>query len=192
MAFSQLESVQQHLAAAIQCAASEITRQLTECLSEADEGTESPIEAIFKLWWKTLQVAGKWRMPELDLFAQYPTREINGRTYRIDFVVSPFDTDLHYEGTLLGVNFPMLAIELDGHEFHERTKEQAIQRNQRDRDLQEIGFKLFHVSGSELYRDPPAVVGEAGKVATHDLNEFCRKIRSIKATRPAAFSPDSK
>lgn len=45
-----------------------------------------------------------------------------------------------------------LAIECDGHDFHERTKEQAARDRSRDRELQERGVIIFRITGSELYR----------------------------------------
>lgn len=47
-----------------------------------------------------------------------------------------------------------LIIECDGHEFHERTKEQATRDRARDRKAQELGFEIFRFTGSELWRDP--------------------------------------
>ena len=50
---------------------------------------------------------------------------------------------------------PKVAIELDGHDFHERTKEQVALRNERDRSApQADGWTVLHFSGSELVRDP--------------------------------------
>ena len=43
-------------------------------------------------------------------------------------------------------------IELDGHDFHEKTKEQVIYRNKRDRILEKYGF-VYHISGSEIYNN---------------------------------------
>ena len=47
-----------------------------------------------------------------------------------------------------------LVIECDGHDFHERTKEQAAKDRSRDRALQQLGCTVFRFTGSELYRDP--------------------------------------
>ncbi len=45
-------------------------------------------------------------------------------------------------------------IECDGHDFHERTKEQATRDKSRDRRLQSLGYKVFRFTGSEIFRDP--------------------------------------
>jgi very-short-patch-repair endonuclease len=47
-----------------------------------------------------------------------------------------------------------LIVECDGHDFHERTKEQARNDKSRDRVLQSVGYKVFRFTGSELWRDP--------------------------------------
>lgn len=47
-----------------------------------------------------------------------------------------------------------LVVEVDGHEFHEKTKEQAAKDKRRDRDLQQEGWNVFHFTGSEVWRDP--------------------------------------
>jgi very-short-patch-repair endonuclease len=46
-----------------------------------------------------------------------------------------------------------LSVECDGHDFHERTKEQAARDRSRDRRLQEVGHTVFRFTGAELYRD---------------------------------------
>ena len=47
-----------------------------------------------------------------------------------------------------------LVIEVDGHEWHEKTKEQAARDKRRDRDLQQEGWNVFHFTGSEVWCDP--------------------------------------
>lgn len=47
-----------------------------------------------------------------------------------------------------------LAIELDGHDFHERTKEQATRDKSRDRTLLKFGWSTMRFTGSEVFRDP--------------------------------------
>lgn len=47
-----------------------------------------------------------------------------------------------------------LVVECDGHNFHERTKEQAAHDRTRDRAMTEVGFTVFRFTGSEIYRDP--------------------------------------
>lgn len=45
-------------------------------------------------------------------------------------------------------------IECDGHNFHERTKEQAAHDRQKDRAIQQSGYPILRFTGSEIYGDP--------------------------------------
>lgn len=90
-----------------------------------------------------------------DLIVQ---RQVQIGNYRVDFVVSAWtwgsvaSTD---EPTVVGEpRWRKLVIECDGHDFHERTKEQAARDRSRDRALNAAGFDVFRFTGSELWRDP--------------------------------------
>jgi len=48
----------------------------------------------------------------------------------------------------------LLLIECDGHEFHEKTKEQVIYDNEREYKLKSAGYDVLHFSGSEIYNNP--------------------------------------
>lgn len=47
-----------------------------------------------------------------------------------------------------------IIIECDGHEFHEKTKEQAQHDKERDRYLQAEGYPIYRFTGSEIYKNP--------------------------------------
>jgi hypothetical protein len=47
-----------------------------------------------------------------------------------------------------------VVVECDGHEFHERTKEQARADKSRDRELTAMGYTVLHFTGSEIHADP--------------------------------------
>jgi very-short-patch-repair endonuclease len=47
----------------------------------------------------------------------------------------------------------VLAVECDGHDFHDRTKEQAQRDRQRDRDLLSRGVCVMRFTGSEIWKD---------------------------------------
>jgi very-short-patch-repair endonuclease len=51
-------------------------------------------------------------------------------------------------------------IECDGHDFHERTKEQAAYDRQRDRLIQHTGIPILRFTGSEIYADPANCAAE--------------------------------
>jgi very-short-patch-repair endonuclease len=45
-------------------------------------------------------------------------------------------------------------IECDGHEFHERTKQQAARDRSKDRAAQLVGHAILRFTGSEIYNKP--------------------------------------
>lgn len=69
--------------------------------------------------------------------------------YRIDFCVSHRQSGQE-----------MFFIECDGHDFHERTKDQAARDRKKDRKIQEAGISILRFTGSEIYRDPVECVNQ--------------------------------
>lgn len=67
-------------------------------------------------------------------------------SYRADFAI-------HYRVDK-GAPGHKIIVECDGHDFHERTKEQARRDRSRDRDMTVAGYKVFRYTGSEVYQDP--------------------------------------
>ncbi len=54
----------------------------------------------------------------------------------------------------------MLAVEVDGHDFHEKTQQQAEWDKRRDRFLVLGGWRVIRFTGSEVYRDVSKCVFE--------------------------------
>lgn len=65
--------------------------------------------------------------------------------YRLDFLIAHVSPD----GSKIFV-----AVECDGHDFHERTKAQAAHDKMRDRFVTARGIKVLRFTGSEIYNDP--------------------------------------
>lgn len=120
---------------------------------------ESPIEqlmgvALHEVFPKTVDVIAD------DFFINPQEKiEYNGKDYRVDFFVV-----VNYKNKIKGY-----VIECDGHEFHEKTKEQARRDKQRDRDLMTIGHPVMRFTGSEIYDNPILCAREAASVITNDL-----------------------
>lgn len=57
-----------------------------------------------------------------------------------------------------------LVIELDGHEFHERTKEQAKRDKSRDRLLTASGWRVLRFTGSEIWANASRCVEQVEEV----------------------------
>ena len=51
-------------------------------------------------------------------------------------------------------NGKKLAVELDGHDFHEKTKEQASKDKKKDRTLVSNGYTVIRFSGSDVWNNP--------------------------------------
>jgi very-short-patch-repair endonuclease len=61
------------------------------------------------------------------------------KNYRLDFLLESADKKL--------------VVETDGHDFHERTKEQARRDKERDRALVAAGYMVMRFTGQEVYQD---------------------------------------
>lgn len=70
--------------------------------------------------------------------------------YEIDFMVIGGERAL---AAVDGVTKPYVAVECDGHEFHEKTKEQASADKRRDREIQKQRVPVFRFSGADIWRD---------------------------------------
>jgi very-short-patch-repair endonuclease len=73
-------------------------------------------------------------------------------------------------------------VECDGHEWHEKTKEQARRDKQRDRLLQSFGYPVLRFAGSEIWADAMAcaatVVEFLRGEARRDVDERKKDLRS--------------
>jgi len=79
--------------------------------------------------------------------AIYLYRTVSVLTYRVDFLLE------------LGVR--KLAVECDGHEFHDRTKQQAAHDRARDRELLAMGIPTVRFTGSEIHHSSERCAHEA-------------------------------
>lgn len=149
---------------------------------------DSPLEVVFDAWWRVMTIAQRLA-DDVELKPQYEVvTTARGNRYRIDFLLEPcYDDKVWFDAR--GYEWPLIAVELDGHDFHERTKEQVEYRNQRDRDLQADGWIVLHFSGSELVREPERCVTEAYEQAQLRFGSHKRQIAS--AERAADIKTDA-
>jgi very-short-patch-repair endonuclease len=144
------EYVSKRLTAVLGDEMERLFRRRTERLSHL---FESPIEALFAVsldfsfWvidYLERDTIFKLRINKgpLDgwivLYPQYQWNE-----YRLDFAIF-----------LPGGTEPIAFVECDGHEFHERTPEQAMRDRTRDRAVQHANIKIFRFTGRELHHKP--------------------------------------
>ena len=90
--------------------------------------------------------------PHVEVEQQVPAC---GGRYRLDFGIT-------------APNGQRLAVECDGHDFHERTKEQARNDKSRDRALTAEGWKVLRFTGSEIFKDARRCAGEVAKIVRQE------------------------
>lgn len=111
----------------------------------------------------------------------YPQEQIGN--YRVDFLLT-FVLDGHLmhldnEGGFSASGQSQLVVECDGHDYHERTKEQASRDKERDRALQSCGYVVFRFTGADIYQD-------AFKCAMECLDHLFDKIITEATKAPEA------
>lgn len=135
-------------------------------------GCESPIEKRFL----GEALVRNWDSPDqyewsraLDVFRKVAGREVLGcliletepgflavqlpmleRECRIDVALV---VRRHERGPDFVESFQPIAVELDGHDFHERTRAQSERDKSRDRALQRAGWLALRFTGSEVHRN---------------------------------------
>lgn len=90
-------------------------------------------------------------------FTVFITPQENVLSYKADFVII-------IEG-LLG-SILKIVIEIDGHDWHEKTKEQAAYDKRRDRDITKNGYIILRFTGSEIYTNTKRCICEILEIAT--------------------------
>ena len=122
------------------------------------KNTQSPIEqmlgtALLGLWLGPcsiyLSVDGHTN-GEVELIPQAKLGD-----YRVDFL-------LKFNG--MDSKEKLIVIECDGHEFHEKTKEQAQRDKKRDRQLATFGCIVLRFTGSEIFRNPSRCADEVERL----------------------------
>ena len=147
-------------------------------LSKGGQKISSPLEKAFLGYWFM-----RWGINSISegcltnnmrntdyvkkIIPQYKLDLAHGNYFKIDFVmicVAASKNDMHanavakeefeilYKPNLYPKEF-RIAVELDGHTFHERTKEQVSERNIRDNELQKRKYFVHHISYDQLYNN---------------------------------------
>lgn len=139
----------QHARKAFRAFAAMQLRYMQAHVMKQIEPCESPLEAAFFTWWLVIHAVGA---TSLELVPQQSVR-IAGKNYRLDFVARPVRGGLF--AMFVGLETaPKVAIELDGHTYHDRTPRLVTQQNRRDRALVTDGWTVLHVSYNEFHNDP--------------------------------------
>jgi very-short-patch-repair endonuclease len=157
--------VQEHLRLACDWLAEKTKREFQQSVVQRLESPagaalqrhlESVGEAIFEIWFTGLVAYDRTKFSPFLLIRQFDV-EVASKRYRLDFTIAIAGTT--------PLEYLPVAIELDGHAFHEKTPEQVTARNERDRHLQAAGYEVIHFSYSELTGKPVHCVVDAMRVA---------------------------
>lgn len=158
-----------------------------DLLEELDSPMVSPIEQMFFIEWNFRQRGVDRYAPEewLELIPQYHGDDTG--KYRIDFsvdFVSPivncsiYSIFCGHESRIFSKHpAPMLGVEVDGHSWHEKTKEQVRRDKERERFLVSKGWKILRFAGSEVFKDPSACVDEAIECAASLARPYFKTVR---------------
>lgn len=104
---------------------------------------------------------------------------IGGPFERWIFIQAPLqlgDRNIRLDLAIVG-NGWKIALECDGHEYHERTKEQAARDRSRDRALQLKGWVVLRFTGSEINRSSARCVRQIWETV------LCEDIRSARTRK---------
>lgn len=86
--------------------------------------------------------------------------------FRVDFLIVGRDYYGHPDADSPPIAF---IVECDGHDFHERTKQQAARDKRRDRKLQTMGLPILRFTGSELWNNPADCAEQAWDMLRHSI-----------------------
>lgn len=105
-------------------------------------------------------------------FSTYINIQYEIGKYNVDFMLetSISNKEKPYKET----NISKIVIECDGHEFHEKTKEQAKNDKSRDRYLVSQGYKVLHYTGSEIYNNFDSIREEITNMVSDDVLNFSK------------------
>lgn len=116
---------------------------------------ESPIEQLLALALEENNIGTMGIFnPFIDVLSIENQKEIDvsvTEKVRVDFLITVMYKN---QGLSSQDGIVSFVVECDGHEFHQKTKEQVEKDNIRTRKLQLKGYEVLRFSGSEIYKSP--------------------------------------
>lgn len=160
------------------------------------EACESPIERLFAF---AVWSRGVWT-GRADMCCPY--QELNwvadgaakiGGLFKIHCApqvdVGPYRVDFLFARGRYKEPVSLIAAECDGHDFHEKTKDQVSRDKARDRELMARGIRVFRFSGSDIWRDAGGCVDQILSVLEKEAEECSQ--RDFRKQVEAAGSEDA-
>lgn len=134
-----------------------IEANASEIMAISTLAFDSPLELSFWVWWMAFRRMDYFSKVDIEMVPHVEVIAMGNR-YVFDFTLEPSPTRQKHSPSVQA--WPRIGVELDGHAFHEKTLEQVTHRNQRDRELQQAGWQVFHYSFSEFTARPEHCVLE--------------------------------
>lgn len=108
---------------------------------------KSPIEGRLAIWLNCrFNMIWVEKIPDkLESTYTYCIPQAPIGPYKVDFLI----INTRHDGKLT-----RLVVECDGHDFHEKTKEQVAHGKKRDRYMTKDGYKVLRFSGYEIHKMP--------------------------------------
>jgi very-short-patch-repair endonuclease len=119
----------------------------------------------------------QWLQQRPDVFILVPQLNIPNVGH-VDFAI--FDPHISTQN-------PLVVVECDGHNFHERTSNQASEDRRRDRVLQWLGYPLLRFTGTDIVRNKTEVAREIAEFVDQRLSEKHAHLAEV-AEREAEFT----
>ena len=145
-----VDEVSLHLLALSSDAQMELEESLIDC--------ESPIEQLLAMALKNLDIKHIYKFnPFVDIvdIEKQEVIDCGDKKYRVDFLIPVIYKNQE------NICF---VVECDGHEFHQKTKEQVEKDNIRMRKLQKYGYEVIRFSGTEIWHRPYKCAEEILKI----------------------------
>lgn len=142
------------LQASLEYAIHRAKQSLTACQSEIELALGVAILVDVRLHGGTITVGRRSELVSRPVYFIEPQVEIG--SYRVDFLVG-----LNHLGNDLR---QCIVVECDGHEWHEKTKEQAARDKARDRYLSAHVGRIVRFTGSEIFKDCVGCAQEVAKI----------------------------
>ncbi|MEN2468120.1 DUF559 domain-containing protein [Ornithinibacillus sp. JPR2-1] len=120
---------------------------------------ESPIEQLLMIYLYDLETELRTELGDMELRTHVKSSAqenvvVNGKRYRLDFFIECTVGDTNHK----------FAIECDGHDFHEKTKEQAARDKSKDRNLASEGYTVIRFTGAEIWDRPVRCISEISDI----------------------------
>ena len=158
-----------------------LLRDFIDSINHYISRTESPIEELMlvALFLAAHMRGGEVRFSSMDLTpGPGPSQRVDilvqekvGK-YRADFILRTYAIRRDVNGKIHQSQELNMIVECDGHQFHNATKEQVSRDRERDRHLQDLGYRVYRYPGSDIWSD----VLSCAEDCVGGLLNWCREV----------------